>query len=270
MKKNILQCISGGFDSTYLLVKNLQNGDTVQPLYVHANSIGKIKQKIESTIVRNLITKLKVKYDNLNDLKEVEIGMDNIPYIVSDQPIFWTLALFKEVRKNGYYRNYDEVHIGYILQDVAISYMPEIKALWKALHSLSYPDPDFIIPKLCFPISKYHKTQIINSLRYSCDEDILASCWTCERPNIKKKIRRKDTIELHIEPCGSCAPCLHLKEANSSVYNNMKNYRLIFHVNDFQEDVRKSVKKFIKKVNFQRFPDIHISLDEDKKKRIKK
>jgi len=84
MKKNILQCISGGFDSTYLLIKNLQNGDNVQPLYIHANSIGKIKQKIESTIVKNLIKKLQVKYDNLNDLKEVEIGINNIQNIVSD------------------------------------------------------------------------------------------------------------------------------------------------------------------------------------------
>ena len=266
MKKKILQAVSGGFDSTYLLIKNLQNGDTVQPLYVHVNSIDKIKQKIESTIVKNLITKLQVKYDNLNDLKEVEIGIDNIPNIVSDQPIYWTLALFKEVRKNGYYRNYNEVHIGYILQDAAISYIPELRALWKALHSFSYPDHDFVVPKLCFPISKYHKTQIISSLRYSCDEDILASCWTCERPDIKKKIRRKDTVELNIEPCGSCATCLHLKEANSTVFNNMKNYRFILHVNDFKKDVNTSVDKIINKVDFQRFPDIHVSLEEDKKR----
>jgi len=180
------------------------------------------------------------------------------------------LALFKEVRKNGYYRNYDEVHIGYILQDAAISYIPEIKALWKALHSFSYPESDFVIPKLCFPISRYHKTQIINTLQYSCDEDILTSCWTCERPDIKKKIHHKDTIEVFIEHCGSCAPCLHLKEANSSVFNNMKNYRFIIHVNNFKKDVNTTVDKVIKNVDFQRFPDIHISIEETAKKRIKK
>ena len=80
-----------------------------------------------------------------------------IPNIISNQPIIWTIALFKEVRKYGYYRNYNEIYIGYILQDAAISFIPEIKTFWKVLNSFAFPDTDFVIPKICFPSAKYHK-----------------------------------------------------------------------------------------------------------------
>ena len=269
MKKQILQAVSGGFDSSYLLIKNLQNGDTVQPVYIFVSSINRIKQKIESSVVKNLIKKLQVKHDNLKDLIEADISMDSTRNIISDQPIYWTLALFKEVKKYGFYNNYDEVHIGYILQDAAISYLREIKALWKALHSFSHPDPDFVIPKLCFPLSKYHKVQIINSLQY-LDDDIIDSCWNCENPDIIKTTRHKDTIEAYIEPCGNCAPCVHLKNTNNSVYEDMKKYRVILRTNDFIEDLNTRARKIIKNVDFQHIPNLHISLEEIDKKRIKK
>jgi 7-cyano-7-deazaguanine synthase in queuosine biosynthesis len=55
MKKNILQAVSGGYDSTYLMIKNLENGDNVYPLYIRANCVNGIKQKIEYYNIRNII-----------------------------------------------------------------------------------------------------------------------------------------------------------------------------------------------------------------------
>jgi len=59
MKKNILQTISGGYDSTYLLIQNLKNGDNVYPIYIYTSFVNPIKQKIEISNVKKLIIKLR-------------------------------------------------------------------------------------------------------------------------------------------------------------------------------------------------------------------
>jgi hypothetical protein len=89
MRKNILQSVSGGYDSTYLLIKNLENGDSVYPLYVHASCVHPVKQNIELTVIKNMIQKLKPKFDNLHDLAEINIGIDDIGNINSLQPVLW-------------------------------------------------------------------------------------------------------------------------------------------------------------------------------------
>ena len=106
MNKNIMQTVSGGYDSTYLLIKNLQNGDNVYPLYIHASYVNPTKQRIEINCLRKLIKRLKRKYYNLHNLIETEIHMEPIRNIFSTQPITWLLALFKEIKKEMpcYYR----------------------------------------------------------------------------------------------------------------------------------------------------------------------
>jgi hypothetical protein len=91
MRKNILQSVSGGYDSTYLLIKNLENGDSVYPLYVHASCVHPVKQNIKLTVIKNMIQKLKPKFDNLHDLAEINIGIDDIGGINSLQPVLWLL-----------------------------------------------------------------------------------------------------------------------------------------------------------------------------------
>jgi len=150
MSKNILQAVSGGYDSTWLLIKNLQDRDNnVYPVYIHASCLSGVKQNIEHSVVKNLIGKLQKQYPNLNSLIETKIKMDNISEIFSLQPVLWTLGLFGEVKSNCYYIDYDEAHIGYIMQDAAISFLPEIKAFWKSLFAFSFPD--CAVPKLLFP-----------------------------------------------------------------------------------------------------------------------
>ncbi len=42
--KTILQSISGGFDSTFLLIKNLEEGNIVYPVYIRSPKITEIKR----------------------------------------------------------------------------------------------------------------------------------------------------------------------------------------------------------------------------------
>ena len=122
MSKNILLALSGGFNSTYLLIKNLQEGNTVKPIYIYAYNVHPAKRLVEITTVRNLIETLQKKFDNLDDLKVVENKQNCINGIVSTQPIMWLLGLFEEAKKERNDTFYDEVQIAYIMGDTAVSF----------------------------------------------------------------------------------------------------------------------------------------------------
>jgi 7-cyano-7-deazaguanine synthase in queuosine biosynthesis len=98
--KTILQTISGGFDSTYLLLKNIENGDEVHPLYVQSACVNPIKQRIEYTAVSDLIKELQKTNKNLRSFQSVDINVNDIKGIYSTQPILWLLGLFTWVKNS--------------------------------------------------------------------------------------------------------------------------------------------------------------------------
>jgi 7-cyano-7-deazaguanine synthase in queuosine biosynthesis len=265
MKKRILQAVSGGYDSTYLMTKNLQSGNEVFPIYIHASSVHPIKQHIEYYCIKKIIEKLQEKYSNLNDLEEINIKMDNLREVFSIQPILWILGLFNEV-KNGY-NSCDEIHIGYIMQDGAISYISEIKTFWKSLFSFSMPD--FNIPKLVFPLIKYPKDLILRKLD-GFDDEIFNVCWTCEKPSVLKTKKLKDgNIEAFIEPCGKCNPCNNIKDSRYISFDALNKYKAVVNVNDYLSGVNTYANNIIKKRNLYRIPSDYISLSAAERKRKK-
>ena len=260
MKKNILQAVSGGYDSTYLLIKNLQGGNFVVPLYIHAGCVDPVKQLIESTVIKEIIQKLKLKFDNLHELLEIEMDLDNIVGINSIQPILWMLGLFKEVKNNKKYFDYNEVHIGYIMQDSSLSYLKEIKSYWKALFSFSFQDCS--IPKLAFPLTKYYKEMIVNKLA-AYDSEILSSCWTCEKPVIIRKKKITDNkIEAYIDTCDNCDPCKRINNTKGLFMDSKRNYKATINLNDFYDAIKTKLKADLKSDNITRFPARFISLKE--------
>jgi 7-cyano-7-deazaguanine synthase in queuosine biosynthesis len=269
MNKNILQAVSGGYDSTYLLIKNLQNGDNVYPVYVHVSCIYPIKQMIEINKVKLLIKKLRRKYNNLHELTEKEMYIDPINNIFSTQPIFWMLALFNVVKKNRHFI-YHEVHIGYIASDGVISHIPEIRTYWKTLFSFSDHSPKWTIPKLCFPLLKYDKAHIIKKLE-NYDKEILASCWTCENPKvIKTKRCRDNTIEMYIEACGSCQPCENLQNTENISFDLIKKYRIVFNRNKFHKLLGNFEKRVIKNIKNKHLPSTLFKVEEAGKEAMAK
>jgi 7-cyano-7-deazaguanine synthase in queuosine biosynthesis len=260
MNKTVLLALSGGFDSTYLLIKNLQEGNTVKPVYINAKSVHPAKRLVEITTVKNLMKTLQVKYDNLWDLKEIKNNQYCISGIVSTQPIMWLLGLFEEVKKEDY-TFYDEVQIAYIMGDTALSFQKELQTLWKSLFAFSYPVTETEkYPKLVFPLVKYSKNLILNELR-DYDYEILNNCWTCEAPNyiIKKSTKSNEKI-IFIEPCGTCHTCTNLK--NSNPYKTQKHYKAIFNVNNFKEDHNSIVNKIIKETDIFYIPEKYFILEE--------
>jgi len=263
MSKNILLALSGGYDSTYLLIKNLKEGNEVYPVYIHLSNIHKVKQIVEINMARNLINTLQKKFDKLHDLTEIVYRMKSIQNLVSMQPLIWALGLFQEVKSHLNNEFYDEAHIAYIIGDTAVSYQKELQALWKSLFSFSYPETDKY-PKLVFPLLKYNKDLIINELNYY-DNEIMSSCWTCENPHfINKKSSKRNEKIVYIEPCETCQTCTKLKIANP--FRTPKRFKAIFKADKFSKDHYSIINKILRKPTFSIYLKITLALRKQTKK----
>jgi hypothetical protein len=226
------------------LIKNLENGDHVYPVYIKASCVSQVKQQIELKVVRELLANPEIKTKNLHDLTVIPIHMNNIDGIFSLQPILWMLGLFYEVKKHRGGGLYDEVHIGYTMNDSAVSYLDEIKKIWQSFFTLSFPFSDYRhIPELKFPLLKYSKDMIVNDLRYLLPDDIY-NLWTCEMPSVlyERKKTKHGGREQIIEHCGRCAPCKKIKEYIG--LENLPRYRRTEH----RELLGRLVKRYKEKL----------------------
>ena len=256
-KKNILLSISGGYDSTYLLIRNLKNGNFVYPVYTFVSCIDPVKQLIEYDIIQKLIYRLQKFYDNLLDISVNQINIDCPKNLYSNQPILWLQSLFKEVKDKPFI---DEVNIGYISTDMAVSLIKEIKSLWKYLFSFSHPA--YFIPKLKFPLINLTKGKIIENL-IAFDEEIYKNCWTCELPIIvKKKKIDKDSVEIIVTSCGNCLPCEHIQDTIDDSNNKRQVYKFIFNTKYFINDFNLRIKKIVKDVIISKIPVNYLTIEK--------
>ncbi len=240
--KTILQTVSGGFDSTFLLIKNLEEGNIVYPVYVHSPKILDTKRGIEENNVNNLIKRLqKGKNENVckvKDLLVVNVDMPNLMTMTSIQPILFTLGLFSAL--NSYYNTnytmkyhrdhkdcieFDEVQLGYIMNDDAVSLLNEIRSLWESLKG--FLNPCFIqgrkYPQITFPLIKYFKSYIVSYL-FDNYYDIALTRWTCEDPKLIKEYMEGDIHHEVYAHCGKCNPCKKLKSFYRNHQHNFHNF----------------------------------------------
>jgi hypothetical protein len=180
------------------------------------------------------------------------------------------LELFTEVKNKQNYVEYDEVHIGYIMNDSALSYIKEILSFWKSLFSFSYPGYDYGIPKLMFPLQKYHKETILSRLR-NYNYSILYSCWTCEDPHILKTKTMKDSnIEVLIESCGKCKPCTNIKSSHIINFDTLRKYKAVIKAKEYRSQTRDIVNKIIADANLHCIQPQFISINEANEKEIER
>jgi hypothetical protein len=81
----------------------------------------------------------------------------------------------------------DKIAIGYVMNDDAISYLKEIKDIYRSFEKIK---ADRKLPSLEFPLSKFKKSEIVKSLPFQylkeitfCEgiEDNCGTCPTCRR-----------------------------------------------------------------------------------------
>ena len=229
--KHVLLYFTGGLDSTYLLWKNLELGNTVSPVYVEIKNNDN-KSKIEIQQAKFIWSLLKESYED--KLKPIMFGSNLMinntfgsPLRLKQVPMWIFFALYHQD-----INEHDEIQIGYVQDDaVSGSYLKDMEKMYYSF----LPITDGLID-INFPLRKYSKNEIIHEL----PDNIFDAIVTCEAPKIKPyKISNAFTYDQKKEdyrfwkPCGNCVMCKNIK--NNDYYYTNKPYST-----ELDEEKRKS------------------------------
>ncbi len=200
MSKRVAILFSGGLDSTYLMWKNLKDGNTVIPVYVEIEN-NEVKTKLEKNRIELLWKEFAKEFHDENDnyynsklqpIKyAVKVGVHaNEGSLYFKQIPIW---IFSVVFLQG--MDVDEVQIGYVSNDDAISYLDDIQNIYKSYQAISEP-----MKPLVFPITKMKKYMMAQEL----PEQYRKYVFSCEMARI---IGKEDAEFIEYEPCCECVPC---------------------------------------------------------------
>ena len=203
MSKKIGVLFSSGLDSTYLVWNNLKKGNEVYPIYFEIKN-NQDKPILEKNRVSVLHTKFFEEFKNLIHPPKYVISVDvmdiNTRLHLVQAPIWILGLLFSQIE------NIDEIQIGYVMNDDAISYIDDIKKAYNSYKTLS----DNLIP-ISFPLRKTKKEEIVENLPEKYRELTI----TCEEPRIKGN-PNAEILEYHA--CGYCVACK--RQINTGIYNH--------------------------------------------------
>jgi 7-cyano-7-deazaguanine synthase in queuosine biosynthesis len=221
-KKEIAIAFSGGMDSVALTLYNLNLGNNVTLLRFEIINNWS-KAALERKACEKIIEHLRKKYPHQN-IHVQECGSVGLlsSGLALPQAAIWAFML------GSTSLNYvDEVQVGYILNDCAVSYMEEIKKLYKSIEAFKSQK----MPSLSFPFIKKHKQDVYNMLDY----DLSRMTVTCEQPitkdlteeqylSFKHKANWSFLADLEIKECGHCETCTKKKNmfGESLLFNSYK------------------------------------------------
>lgn len=197
MSKNVLILFSGGLDSTYLMWKNLKEGNKVYPVYFEITN-NENKTIVEKQQIKLIISELEREFDTHITINYVtNFGVlsyqDNVMF---SQPLIWAISMPFSI--DNYH---DEINVGYVSGDDAILYLNEIKQLYEATKPFTKKHLE-----LRFPLveEKIYKQEIVDKLPKQYH--MLVS--SCENPRLKN-IGFKYGLNTYrgFEPCCNCVPC---------------------------------------------------------------
>jgi len=176
--KTVFTLWSGGLDSTYLIHKLLCDGYKVRAGYCEImNNQDQIRaEKKAISIMKPFFEKYDFNY--LGVIARAEILRVSEPVCLKQVPFF----LFTAVQCCG---DEDEIAMGYVMNDDAISYLPDIEAIYKSYAGIC----DRPLPKLTFPLVKISKQRIIREIPKHLLRNIsfcefgtnCGTCVSCER-----------------------------------------------------------------------------------------
>ena len=225
---NVVIAFSGEVDSTLLLVQNLEKGNHVFPVFVdlYPNS----KNRYEKEFAEKLIKVLQKRYpNNLSYLRVVDHHVNSYYHSFRlSQPVVWTFSL--AIFCASFNQDIDEVQIGYISNDCAISYLEEIQNLWDCIYK--FIQPTLQKPKLSFPLTKITKEEIYIEIQKKGFEKILHLFPFCEA----------NAFETKLFSCGTCPSCgkvKFLQETNPYMFP--KKFLDIFKTKEENRKIKKPI-----------------------------
>ena len=194
MNKRVAILFSGGLDSTYLVWKNLTEGNEVQPIYVEIEN-NRTKTIMEKNRTKLLVKEFDKEFPNkIRDVKhilKVNVDAQEDSLYFKQVPVWMLAIVFAQDL------NVDEIQIGYVANDDAIGYLQDIQNVYKAYEPLMrYLKP------LAFPLSKKPKFDMAREL----PENYRKFIFSCEYATI---IGSETAEFIEYEPCCDCVPCSH-------------------------------------------------------------
>ena len=194
MSKKVAVLFSGGLDSTYLVWKNLTDGNEVQPVYVEIEN-NKTKTILEKNrtklLVREFEKEFPLKIREVKHILKVNVDAQEDSLYFKQVPVWMLAIVFAQDL------NVDEIQIGYVANDDAIGYLQDIQNAYKAYEPLMrYLKP------LAFPLSKKPKFEMAREL----PENYRKFIFSCEYATI---IGSETAEFIEYEPCCDCIPCSH-------------------------------------------------------------
>jgi len=209
-KKKVAIFFTSGLDSTYLVYKNLIEGNTVLLYYVDlGNNVH--KSWVEQHHINQLYEMFRTAFPNQisksRQIVTMTVNISEYNYPLIQMPI-WVFAA-SMIQSCGA----DEIQIAYVMNDCAISYLKEFQKVYRAYSSFADGKPI----KLTFPLIKESKDRIIDKL----PSQYAAHVWACENPDYEGIDPNAANIESFV-PCGRCVPCKTYKRIFEDSYGNSK------------------------------------------------
>ena len=230
---------TGGWDSTFMILEQLRNGKTIQPIYViddkrvgntyEKKAMKTIIEKIESMKLKGKL--LPIEYVDISTIEKNERITESYKKIKEKTNLGtqhdW-LSRFAKQRnieimlgtENG---SPESSHIIDALSTFCTLYEDEdgVKRIDKEKTTEEGLD---VFENMLFPIVKYYETDMLKLVKEWNMEDVMKNIWFCHNP-IKGK------------PCGLCHPCevkmesqmeFLLPEKSQKRYKNLKKIKKTF------------------------------------------
>lgn len=189
-RKHVFVAWSGGLDSTYLIRELLDQGHRVSAGYIEITN-NTTKTARELAAIEKLLKLDYLKGDFHYKGKIVGFGIEHYGgAICLSQPLIWLMGLAYSIDES---EPYDEVALGYVMNDDAISYLDDIRKTYRGLQ----PMMRIKLPPLVFPLTRTKKNEMWEDLPYDVKD---AVTW-CEGPGVEDR-------------CGECHACQRMKKSN--------------------------------------------------------
>ena len=176
--KKVFVLWSGGLDSTFLVEKNLADGNDVTVGYVRiGNNVQKSKKELDA--INKMCDYFNCHYSghlyNIGIISEFTINQSNTNLVLCQLPVWINSLLYIDDR-------YDEIQIGYTMNDDAISYIPDILSIYNSYESIMRRP----LAPLTFPLMKQKKADTIflisdeiRKMVVFCEDEYSDFCGTC-------------------------------------------------------------------------------------------
>ena len=251
--KNVAVLFSGGLDSTYLVWKNLKEGNRVTPYYnevLNNTSKSRIEKQQMARIIGEFRREFGDRLDSPRYAAKTELFVNKWSNTLKfkQTPIWLFSTLYMD-------QDFDEIQIGYVANDDSIPYIKEIKETYAALSWMLHEGQHR--PELTFPIYKMPKYEMLNqlphilkSLIYSCEaplimdemEQMNEDSLTFYRGSLIEFFEKDNEdrpVFLNHEPCGECDPCRKILMyhydhyvSNQPIYQKLKMKQTMKEFND--------------------------------------